>query len=148
MNDTRRAALKQALVAAVIAATPASLLRAAGRVGTLKIPLQDGSELEFTERSVSHLKGPGPNEKSRAVVRTPVVNGDFRVKGGGNIVVEAGKIKQVNGGGNSAVFVREACCMFAQMPADSRGKISNPSASAKFWVLKNPAGDELEFKVR
>lgn len=147
MTETRRAALKKALIAAVAAATPASLLRAAGKVGTLKLPLQDGSDLEFTERTIFHVKGPGPNERNRAPVRTPVTNGDFRMRGGGNIVIEQGKIKQVGGGSSSDIFVREACCMFAQMPAD-KGKVQNPKPSAKFWVLKNPAGEELEFRLQ
>ncbi|MEO8055486.1 MAG: hypothetical protein ABI768_10035 [Acidobacteriota bacterium] len=147
MTETRRSALKKALAAAIAAATPASLLLAAGRVGTLKIPLADGSDLEFTERTIFHVKGPGPNEKSRAPMRTAVSNGDFRMRGGGNIVIEQGRIKHSTGGGNSSIFVQEGCCMFAQMPAD-KGKVSNPAASAKFWVLKNPAGEELEFRFR
>jgi hypothetical protein len=138
--------LKKALVAAVAAATPASLLRAAGKVGSLKIPLEDGSNLEFTERTIFHVKGPGPQEK-RASTRTAVANGDFRMKGSGRILIEQGKIKQVIGGDASSFFVREACCMFAQMPADA-GKVSNPAATAKYWLLKNPAGDELEFRMR
>jgi hypothetical protein len=123
MTETRRAALKKALIAAVAAATPASLLRAAGKVGTLKLPLLDGSDLEFTERTIFHVKGPGPNEKSRAPMRTAVVNGDFRMKGGGRI-------------------------LFARDSAERGAQVGNPAATAKFWVLKNSAGDELEFKVR
>lgn len=146
MNDTRRDALKKALIAAVAAATPASLLMASGRVGTLKLPLLDGSSLEFTERTIFHLKG--PHERSKALARTAVVNGDFRLKGAGRILIENGRIKQVIGNSGSEAFVREACCMFAQMPADAGGKVSNPAANAKYWVLKNSAGDELEFRMR
>jgi hypothetical protein len=148
MKHSRRDALKKALIAAVAAASPASLLLAAGRVSSLKFGLLDGSDLEFTERQIFILKG-------KPATRTAVTNGEFRFKGGGRVLIQQGRIKSFDGAGASGVsFVQSPSTEKTVPPTGKTQQVEigpamdTDGGSAGHWLLKNKNGDELQFRGR
>ena len=70
-------------------------------MGRFHLPLQDGSSLEITERTITHVKPGQPNERP---TRVQVVNGDFRMRGGTPLAVRGGVLQSVGNGGTD-IFV-------------------------------------------
>lgn len=84
MDRTRREALKAALWGALLAATPAELLRAAGSDDAASVELSDGTRLDHTPYGIVRVYRDGRRER--------VQEGSFRTIDQKSVVIHGGKI--------------------------------------------------------
>ena len=155
MDSTRRDALRSALAAAIASAAPLSVFRALAAAGPFHLPLADGSSLEITEHAITHVKpGPKPNERP---LRTPVVNGDFRMRGGTPLVVRGGVLQSVGNGGSDIFVEFKEGGWFVEwksLPDPGAQKVRAPVSAAqalklRSWNFKNMAtGESVTFRAQ
>lgn len=154
MDSTRRDALKSALAAALASSAPLSVFRALAAGGPFHLPLADGTSLEITEHTITHVKpGPKPNERA---TRTVVVNGDFRMKGNTPLAVRGGVLQSVGNGGTDIFIEFKEGSVFIEFKANPdpgaqkvRGTAPSAAQALKMrsWNFKNNAtGETMLFR--